>query len=237
MFSSRCLAACCVAGTALALLTSTQATAADIAVRNNDFEANALTEGGQFSGQIADWVKVGAAGSGTYNPDGLYYSNAAILDAGSTGGILGTMSGPNIAYMFQGGGTTLTNTTASEVVPGTTYVLTVAVGQRDNAQVFTPVTLELLGGGVPLSMLTVSTAPAPNSFGDVSLSFTAQAGNTGLIGIRLGLPARSLYADFDNVRLTSSVPEPAAAVLMALGLAALARRRRHLSAPSSTTRY
>jgi hypothetical protein len=71
----------------------------------------------------------------------------------------------------------------------------------------------------------------------VSLSFTAQAGNTGLIGIRLGLPARSLYADFDNVRLTSSVPEPAAAVLMALGLAALARRRRHLSAPSSTTRY
>lgn len=239
MVFSRRFTACWLATAALAFVTSTQATAADIVVKNYNFEANPLADGQQFSGQIPDWVKVGSAGSGYYNPNKDYYSNPAILDAGSTGGLLGTMNGPNVAYMFLGGGTTLTNTTATAVVIGTTYVLTAAVGQRNNGQVFTPVTLELLGGGVTLALTTVNSAPALNSFGDVSLSYTAQAGDTGLIGIRLGLPSGSVYADFDNVRLTSTttpVPEPISAALMALGLAAMAGRWRHINALSSANR-
>jgi hypothetical protein len=143
------------------------------------------------------------------------------------------MSGARVAYLFSSPGAFLTNTTTYNVVVGETYALTVAIGDRTWSGSIFGAVLTLLDGDSVLASQTLSIAPAVASFGDVTLTYTAVAGDSGALRIRLGQSGAGNYADFDNVRLnvvTASVPEPASVALMALGLAALgaARRRKQL---------
>ena len=207
-------------GLLLALAAASPAQATDIAVSNFNFEANARPDGSAGTGQLSNWAIVGGANVGTYNPSTAFYNTPQITDPANSG-VIGSMNGPNLAYIFEAGAT-ITNTTGHAIVLGETYQLTVAVGQRSNAQSFSPVMLSLLDGNSLLASTTVSTPPAANSVGDVSLGYTAQAGDSGNLRIQLKLVS-GLYGDFDNVRLTASaVPEPASLGLMALGLGGLA---------------
>jgi MYXO-CTERM domain-containing protein len=197
-----------------------------IAVSNFNFEAAPQANGGIVIGTPTGWVTSGGT-QGFYNPDSGFYSNLTINDPPNSG-VIGTMNGPNVAFVFSSAGAFMTNTTGYGVVVGETYTLTVAVGARSTAEAFGAV-VSLLDGDSTLTSQTLTVAPALNSFGDVTLTYTAVAGDSGLLRIRLGQSAAGGYADFDNVRLdvvtSASLPEPGAVGLVALGALALVRRR------------
>jgi hypothetical protein len=213
-----------------AITASLQTHAASITVPNFNFEANALADGQIGSSLIAGWTFAGSSNSfGTYNPSIDYYTNSSITDPPNSG-VIGTMNGARVAYIFNstGAGASITASGQHTVVTGETYLLTVAIGQRNaTQQSFSRVTLSLWDGDSLLASSDVTTAPALGSFGDASLSYTAQAVDAGNLRIQLSVPANTNYADFDNVRLSvTPVPEPATLGLMALGVAVVASRRR-----------
>jgi hypothetical protein len=225
------LAISCGAGLSTAALPALAASSVD--VPNFNFEAIPLGDGKLGSFQIPGWTFAGASVSyGTYNPGTSYYANPAIADPPNSGAI-GTMSGPRVAYIFDANGTGASVTTRTQhvVAAGETYLLTVAIGQRNaTQQAFGRVTLSLWDDDSLLATGNVATAPAPGSFGDASLRYTAQAADAGRLRLQLSVPAGTNYADFDNVRLSvTAVPEPATAGLMMLGLAVVASRRRGCS--------
>lgn len=219
----------------IALVAAGPAQALDVVVPNFNFEANARPDGVLASGVLDGWQVTGNWVSfGTYNPNQSYYGTPLIADTAfpSNGsGVIGTMNGPNLAYIFGPtvAGAFITAATSHGVVAGETYVLTVAIGQRfgpPNQQTYSPVTLSLLDGDSTLSSTVITAPPAAGTFGDASLIYTAQAGDSGNLRIRLGI-ASGQYADFDNVRLTvSPVPEPSSVAAMVLGLTVLGLRRR-----------
>lgn len=197
-----------------------------VPVANFDFEASALSDGGIAIGVPSGWTTSGGT-QGTYNPSSVFYNNAAITDPPNSG-VIGTMSGARVAFLFESPGAFMTNTTSYNVVVGETYALTVAMGDRTNGGVFGAV-LTLLDGDSVLASQTLSSAPAAGSFGDVTLTYTAMAGDSGALRIRLGQSGGGGYADFDNVRLNvvaASVPEPAHVTVGGLGMLAYLRRRR-----------
>lgn len=141
----RRLPARAIACAALALAASgaAQATATTIAVTNFNFEVNARPNGGLGASDLDGWQISGNRVSfGTYNPDTSYYNTPLITDPANGSGVIGTMSGPNMAFIFgaTGEGATITTTTGHSAVAGETYLLTVAIGQRLNDQTFSPVT-------------------------------------------------------------------------------------------------
>jgi hypothetical protein len=166
-------------------------------VTNGDFEAQPLPNGFTSYGSPAGW----AGGFAVLNPNGTAYSG---LGRATT---TGAMRGPNVLTLFEQPGQAVAQTTATTVVPGVTYRLTVAVGDRDNADVFGGATVTLLAGGVPVQDLTVGTPPVQGGFGDVTVTWTAGQAEAGLrLGVRLGQAAgdgKGRYADFDNVRLAA----------------------------------
>lgn len=220
---------------ALLLSASFAAPSMAITVTNFDFEALALPDSGIAIGIPSGWTVSGGV-QGVYNPSAAFYGVAGISDPPNSG-VIGTMSGPRVGFIFSSPGAHMTNTTGYSVVTGETYSLTVAVGARVGAGTVGAV-VSLLDGDSELASLLVTTAPAAGSFGDVTLSYTATAADSGLLRIRLGQTGADNYADFDNVRLSAAgvatVPEPAHA--WAFGLAGLAvlRRRRRAGATASS---
>lgn len=178
-------------------------------VVNGDFEGQQLPDGTTSYGTPTGW----SGGFALANPDGATYSALA------TGATTGTMLGQNVLTVFEQPGQGVAQTTPTTVVPGVTYTLTVAVGDRDNADVFGGATLTLLAGGVPVDSVTVTQPPVQGGFGDVTLTWTAGQRQAGLrLGIALGQApgdGKGRYADFDNVRLTATgTPEAATGLVV-----------------------
>jgi hypothetical protein len=132
--------------------------------------------------------------------------------------------------VFSNGAAQFEQTLGTTITLGMQYTLTVAVGYRDVGTFdFGGFRLELLAGGnVVATTGNVASTPL-GTFTDSSLTYTAQAGDSGALGIRLinlGNGSNGQIADFDNVRL-DAVPEPSSAVLAGLaGLALFLRRRK-----------
>ena len=104
------------------------------------------------------------------------------------------------------------------VVPGMTYLLTVAVGARDNGEDFAGYIISLGADSGVLSTISGIDAPALGSFEDVSLTYTATDADSEFLDISLAAGLTDASVDFTNVRL-EAVPE--ASTWAAIGFAGI----------------
>ncbi len=173
-----------------------------ISIANSSFESPALNDGAIASiGSVQDWIVSGGT-VGIFNPSTSFYSDPAI----TTPGMIGNMSGVNAVFFSDNNQRTILQTLTENIIVGETYTLTVAVGDRDGGgrSGFAGYEIKLIAGGVTLNTASSSISPGDGTFTDVSLSYTAQAGDSGALGIEIGsfTPGGGLSVDFDNVRLT-----------------------------------
>ncbi|MFQ5604074.1 MAG: T9SS type A sorting domain-containing protein [bacterium] len=136
----------------------------------------------------------------------LFLLAAATTGLPQGGGVFGTMSGPRVGFFFQSSTGQFAHTTTTNLVSGTAYALSFAIGHRDGGQnvPFAGYQIDLLSGGTVIASTSSATSPAaPGTFGDVTLNHTATATDpVGPLGIRIGV-LNSGHLDFDNVRFTA----------------------------------
>ncbi len=217
----------------LAIVVAEQAQAS-ILIANFDFESPAVADGVVNTGAVPNWGEGGNGIIGTYNPNGTtWYLTDDDEDGGSTGGVFGTMDGPQVGFFFQSstGQLSQTVTLGDTLVVGETYDLTVAIGERDGDGIpvgngpFAGYVIELLSGGTSIAAISGATSPGgAGTFSDVTLRYTATALDpVGTLGVRIGV-LNAGHLDIDNVRLT---PEPSSltAIMLGSGILALCRRR------------
>ncbi len=181
-----------------------------IQVRNADFESPAQpTDGAINTGAVTAWTESGGT-IGTFNPDTRWYTNTACID--TNGGVLGTMAGRSVLFFYQSAGQSALQTLTQPALPGVRYTLTASVGDRDVApNVFGGYTLALQTGGTSLATRVSSTPPAAGTFADVTLPYTAQAGDpVGPLQVRMAQNAGAggSFVDYDNIRLTAELLNP-----------------------------
>ncbi|CAN0315368.1 unnamed protein product, partial [Ectocarpus fasciculatus] len=157
-------------------------------------------------GAIESWEEIGTGGILNPSTD-RWYDNTDIDDDGPTGGVIGSMSGPNVGFGV--GGSTLSQILSTEVASEGEYLLEVAIGDRNignNATQFGGYNLELWDGDSQLATTgdIFSSPSGEGSFDDATLSYTAQAGDSGFLEIRLSTLNGGAGVDFDNVRLSVS---------------------------------
>ena len=228
----------------LALASSAAFAQTPITVANFNFGAPSVAEGSpvpDFTGDtIPGWTTSASAdgSGGVYNPTTDQYSNPDILDAGATGGVIGSMgTGNNQALFLNGSSLTYQQILSDSVVPGMTYNLTVAVGVHDNGDDF---------GGYIISLGSVGTgnddgftetlssldSPGDGTFTDVTLTWTAPDTAGGSLFINLGSTPLG-DVDYTNVRL-EAVPEASTWAAIgfagAVGVSVAWRRRRGVKA-------
>lgn len=181
-----------------------------IQIANPSFESINQNDGGINSRNVSGWQQSDIPRTGNYNPDTSYYSNTDSLD--SSGGEVGTMDATNVLF-FAGNVVDqhVTQVISSMVEVGTTYTLTVAVGDRDlsSRPSFAGYLIQLRSDDQVLAQATSTQSPGDGTFTDISLTYTVASGDPlGPLGIRLGTngAAAGSSTDFDNVRLTA-VPE------------------------------
>lgn len=214
------------------------AEAAVIAVPNYSFEDDAAGDGsishvGAPSGWV--WTRSGSGAWGTgYDPRNGQF-------AGTTGdNTQGTLPDGGQVFMAIINGDEpsvnafLTLTSASSLTTAaanTTYTLKVAVGNRlDTVADEYEVAILLDGTSVASATLDGKTIAA-GGFQDLVTSYTTSAGDAGK-SVTVQLTQRdtdNTFDDigiFDNVRLTSVIPEPSTVGLMGLGTAVMLVRRR-----------
>lgn len=122
-------------------------------------------------------------------------------------------AGPTIAYSNQG---SLSQTLDALTVAGATYTLTVDVGYRLDG--YDVLGMELLiVNGVDVADAS-GTAP---SVGDWSVFTATYTATTSGQSIGIDLTSNGPQADWDDVQLTTSVPEPATWAMLLLGFAGL----------------
>ncbi len=185
-----------------------------IPVNNFDFGDPQLGEGAVNGSTVNEWTTSGIVDSirGTYNPDATSYSNPDILDV--NGGVIGDMDDIHVMALFHLAGFTGAHQASAEqtlgvpIVPGETYTLNVSVGTRDVPPLaFAGYHIALLAGATQLTSISSSASPGAGTFKTVSLRYTAQPGDAGLLGVRLSNAGPGNYVDFDNVRLYSEISE------------------------------
>jgi PEP-CTERM motif len=219
-------------------LVSAQST--PITVPNFSFE---LTTTGSMTGNDI-------ATGGPTNVAGWTYDNAsdaagtqAFGTAGPTTNYdnLGNADGASFAFLNLTGsqiGTITSSSSLGFILPNTTYTLTVAVGnnqQADDTNFGSPgdTFLSLLGNGTAISTTFIPNGTVPNSsFVDETTTFTT-GGSGGVVGQALTIQLAAEedgglldQASFDNVRLTAdtletAVPEPSTWAMFVAGFVGL----------------
>jgi hypothetical protein len=188
-------------------------------ITNFSFELPVTSSDGAMStNEIEGWVKSGGATIGVFNPSTNYYTNSAVTDTNS--GVLGTMDSKSALFFSTSTNDYVTQTLATDIVVSNTYTLTVAVGDRDagGRPGFAGYDIQLLAGGLAVATNASAMSPGDGTFTDVKLVYTAQVGDAGLLGIRIG-PSNAgsgKALDVDNVRLISSSEDPAVDPLIAI---------------------
>lgn len=180
-----------------------------IQVANASFEYTHVDNDGGINGRnVSGWEESSLTTTGNYNPGTTYYSDTDSLD--SNGGEVGTMDETNVLFFANDSGDEyVTQTLSSMAEVGTTYELTVAVGDRDlsSRPNFAGYDIQLLSGSDVLASVASTQSPGDGTFTDISLAYTVVDGDPlGPLGIRLGtsgVDGGGSATDFDNVRLTS----------------------------------
>jgi hypothetical protein len=153
------------------------------------------------SGPIPGWTTVGPGGS--WQPSSSYF-NLPLSDGGNI-----------VAYT--NGGTISQTLTGVSVLANTTYTLSVFVGNRLDGFTNTYSIALDAGSTVLCSFSGSSSTITAGTFADQTCSFPSgsvvPSGDLSIV-----LTGGGPQADFDNVRLTSSVPEPSSVLLIASGL-------------------
>jgi hypothetical protein len=214
---------------ALFLLVS-QGWASPIGVFNSSFEI-------PYCAGTVDWVTCTPDNWTVDNPPGTVSGAFRPLSYGPGSPWDSIPDGVQVA--FSNGGT-LTQVLTADIIPNTTYTLSVWVSQRWSAGSFLP-EIQLLGGVTPVITMnnanpggaTPTQKPDGNyTWEDWSMSWTSPTSGP-LIGQTLSIVLGShspvgfdaTQTDFDNVSLTTN-PEPGMFVLVAGGLIGLGIRRR-----------
>lgn len=203
-----------ILSTVALLLAASSANAAVISITNASFEDGpALNQinpvaGNWMQGSFTGWDVTGSAGR--YDPNGTLSPEAVdgTLTAWSNGG-------------------SLVQTLGDSLTAGTTYTLSLFIGDRSDTAL-PSFSVELLSGGTALTGgNTIFTAPSDGGWASYSYEYTATTSG-GPLGIRLA--SSGVQTNFDNVSLTAvaAIPEPEtyAMFLAGLGLLGFASRRR-----------
>jgi hypothetical protein len=210
--------------------------ATSIVVPNFSFESPALSDGANNNGgngdttAITDWTITAPAGN---TNNGVYHPVSGFT---TTDPLPAPADGNQLAYMVPGAGMTssITNTNAlTTIMANTTYMLTVALGNRNDTQTLTfdtgTYTIDILANGVSVAENTLAgSAVAHGTFTDLSTSFLSTLPFVGEnLTVQLSATGGSANDEgiFDNVRLTAttavsgSVPDTAnTAVLLAVAM-------------------
>jgi hypothetical protein len=214
--------------------------ATTIAVPNFSFESPALPPGANNGGGNGDTTSITswtiAAPAGNTN-NGVYHPVSGFT---STNPLPAPADGNQIAYLVPGAGNTSSITTSNSlglIAANTTYMLTVALGNRNDTQILTfdtgLYTINILANGVSVAQSTLAgSMVAHGTFSDLSTSFLSP--NSGLLigeSLTLRLSATGGSANdegiFDNVRLTAttavtSVPDSGGTMmLLSIGILGL----------------
>jgi PEP-CTERM motif len=161
-------------------------------------------------GSIPGWTDT-AANSGQFQP------------GPSSGNFLHFNSVPDgITIAYTNGGS-ISQTIGATSVAGTTYTLTVAVGQRTDISLGLP-TEELVVGLT--NTIAIGVIPAPGDWNDWTATYTATTSGLPISIVLLGTAGTGIgQAEWDNVRLdasiSSAVPEPSTWAMVLLGFVGL----------------
>lgn len=115
-------------------------------------------------------------------------------------------------------GGTIEQTVSAKVVDGATYTLTVDLGQRNDGPSFAASADLLLGGGTVIP--AIGNPPALGNWSLHTATFTGTAANAGEM-ITIQLNSSGVQGNFDNVHLTTTVPEPSSMLLLGSGVLVL----------------
>ena len=196
-----------------------EATAVSITIVNPDFEFDGINAN---SSSITGWTNFGISGYFTPSLDAHYPLSVRNAQG-------------NVALVNTGG--TIFQTVGVNWAAGTSYTLTLQFGQRDD--------FDFAGGGAALGFNStpgsfasfmsvaeiIASVPTAGTFAQAMLTTSPSPGAIGKpITIRLRETAEigGVQTNFDNVQLNATpIPEPGAAGLLSLGMAALIALRRH----------
>ncbi len=171
----------------------------EMTISNPSFDHTSLSNG-RITRTVLNWSVTGGTTNsdvGVFNPRNEYNSG---------------VSGDNVLYMVtntRGKRNNVVQQTGTNMTPGVTYTLKVDVGHRlrGSRRNFSGYQVALLCGNRVVRATSNLTAPgARGTFGEVTVSYEAKAGDTGLIGIQFGSGTNSgpgAAVDFDNVRLST----------------------------------
>jgi hypothetical protein len=148
------LSTCGILGSLLLAAQASYAALERINVINPKFEANSLGEGGLTINNIIGWTAVNNGGNGgVFNPDNNEYPGASSIIGG-----ISPVIGKNVAYT---NGRTIQQQLTAVFQPGSTYKLSVDVGQRlDVPFPSTGAFIQLLAGN---TVIASSRTPIPGS--------------------------------------------------------------------------
>jgi maltose 6'-phosphate phosphatase len=183
----------------------------DISINNPSFEApKQASDGDTNTGAVSGWSESGGT-IGNFNVSTDDYTTTDSTD--SNGGVVGSMDSTNALYFASTANESVSQTLSESIVVGNTYELTVAVGDRDNGgdAGFAGYTLQLRDGDHVLKTVSSNASPVDGTFTDVVLTYTAQAGDSGALGITIGTTnaGAGRATDFDDVRLNYFYYTPA----------------------------
>jgi hypothetical protein len=194
-----------------------------ITIQNYSFESPTCgtPPAGCLSG-TTDWVEVG--GANAYAP---------VLPPGSSPAWDSLPNGTQVATINDG---SMSQVLAATATANTTYTLSVWVSERWNSGLSFQPTIELLAGSTPIITMNLSNPggalPTTNADGtynwvDWTMSFTTpnSAAYLGL-PLEIFLSSPGPQADFDDISLDQTVPEPTVLTLVGAGLLGLVARRR-----------